>query len=77
MLTRLRYLCAGFASGDTERDVASIRQFIEDGHNVAVCQSFAKNFGLYGTPPAAFRVLPKHLPLRDMLAPAVSYFCLC
>jgi len=49
----------GFASGDTERDVASIRQFIEDGHNVAVCQSFAKNFGLYGQRVGAFSMLCK------------------
>src|SRR4051812_8521222 len=38
----------GFASGDTDRDVAAVRMFIEDGHNIGLCQSFAKNFGLYG-----------------------------
>jgi len=47
----------GFASGDTEKDVTSIRLFIEDGHNVAICQSFAKNFGLYGTRTGAFSIL--------------------
>jgi len=38
----------GFASGSPEKDVAPVRLFIKDGHNVAIAQSFAKNFGLYG-----------------------------
>lgn len=38
----------GFASGDCERDVASVRLFVDEGLNIALCQSFAKNFGLYG-----------------------------
>ena len=40
----------GFASGDTDRDAWALRQFIQDGHNVLVAQSFAKNMGLYGKP---------------------------
>lgn len=39
----------GFASGDPVRDAFAIRQFVRDGHDVMVAQSFAKNFGLYGT----------------------------
>jgi aspartate aminotransferase len=38
----------GFASGDPDRDAAAVRLFIKDGHNIAVAQSYAKNFGLYG-----------------------------
>ena len=38
----------GFASGDAEVDAYSIRKFVEDGHNIILSQSFAKNFGLYG-----------------------------
>jgi aspartate aminotransferase len=38
----------GFASGDPEKDVSAVRMFIKDGHNIGLCQSFAKNFGLYG-----------------------------
>lgn len=38
----------GFASGDCTRDVFSVRTFVDDGHKVALSQSFAKNFGLYG-----------------------------
>jgi len=49
----------GFASGDAERDVASVRMFIKDGHNIGLCQSFAKNFGLYGERIGAFSILCK------------------
>eukprot|EP00468_Gymnochlora_sp_CCMP2014_P008536 CAMPEP_0167747156 /NCGR_PEP_ID=MMETSP0110_2-20121227/4124_1 /TAXON_ID=629695 /ORGANISM="Gymnochlora sp., Strain CCMP2014" /LENGTH=405 /DNA_ID=CAMNT_0007632025 /DNA_START=82 /DNA_END=1299 /DNA_ORIENTATION=- len=38
----------GFASGDPDVDAASLRMFVKDGHQIALCQSFAKNFGLYG-----------------------------
>ena len=38
----------GFASGDVNGDAFAIRHFIKDGHNIALCQSFAKNMGLYG-----------------------------
>ena len=38
----------GFASGDSEKDAYSIRKFVADGHQVFLCQSYAKNFGLYG-----------------------------
>ena len=38
----------GFASGDAEADAAALRFFVNEGHNVVLAQSFAKNFGLYG-----------------------------
>lgn len=38
----------GFASGDPEKDAFAIREFVRDGHQIMLCQSFAKNFGLYG-----------------------------
>ena len=38
----------GFASGDFDKDAASLKMFIEDGHNFALAQSYAKNMGLYG-----------------------------
>ena len=38
----------GFASGNTEKDAEGVRLFVNDGHEIALCQSFAKNFGLYG-----------------------------
>jgi aspartate aminotransferase len=33
----------GFASGDTDKDAYALRYFVEQGHQVALCQSFAKN----------------------------------
>ena len=38
----------GFASGDARKDAAAVRMFVEDGHKIALVQSFSKNFGLYG-----------------------------
>lgn len=38
----------GFASGDPVKDTFAVRQFVNDGHLIALCQSFSKNFGLYG-----------------------------
>ncbi|KAJ5915229.1 hypothetical protein N7454_011124 [Penicillium verhagenii] len=44
----------GFASGDLVRDAWSIRYFVEQGFELCVAQSFAKNFGLYGERTGAF-----------------------
>lgn len=38
----------GYASGDLDRDAFSIRLFEQMGFEFFVCQSFAKNLGLYG-----------------------------
>nr|AIT70242.1 aspartate aminotransferase [Petalonia fascia] len=47
----------GFASGDAEKDAWAIRRFVEDGHCIALAQSFAKNFGLYGQRIGALSVV--------------------
>jgi len=47
----------GFASGDPVKDVIAIRTFLDDGHQLLVCQSFAKNFGLYGERVGALHVV--------------------
>lgn len=44
----------GFASGDLDRDAGSIRHFIEQGFELVIAQSFAKNFGLYGERAGCF-----------------------
>jgi aspartate aminotransferase, mitochondrial len=33
----------GFASGDTDKDAFAVRYFVEQGHELCLCQSFAKN----------------------------------
>ena len=38
----------GFASGNATQDAGAVRMFVEDGHLMAMVQSFSKNFGLYG-----------------------------
>ncbi|KAK8805458.1 hypothetical protein WA158_002114 [Blastocystis sp. Blastoise] len=38
----------GYASGSIDNDAYSIRKFVDDGHYLALCLSFSKNFGLYG-----------------------------
>nr|AIT70230.1 aspartate aminotransferase [Colpomenia sinuosa] len=47
----------GFASGDAEKDAWAIRRFVADGHCIALAQSFAKNFGLYGQRIGALSVV--------------------
>jgi len=47
----------GFASGNAPQDAGAIRMFIEEGHNLALVQSFSKNFGLYGQRVGALSVV--------------------
>ena len=51
------FLVQGFASGDAEHDAWAIRRFVADGHCIALAQSFAKNFGLYGERIGALSVV--------------------
>lgn len=47
----------GFASGSVDNDAFAVRHFLEQGHNIALCQSFAKNMGLYGERAGAFTLV--------------------
>lgn len=50
----------GFASGSLDKDAASIRRAIDLGSNVSpifVCQSFAKNVGMYGERVGALHIV--------------------
>jgi aspartate aminotransferase len=38
----------GFASGNLAQDAWAVRYFIDQGFEMCIAQSFAKNFGLYG-----------------------------
>ncbi|KAG6818201.1 hypothetical protein H0H87_000106 [Tephrocybe sp. NHM501043] len=62
MLAKQHYAffdCAyqGFASGDLDRDAWAVRYFVERGVGLLVCQSFAKNAGLYGERVGALHVV--------------------
>lgn len=47
----------GFASGNIDQDAFAVRHFVEEGHNICLAQSFAKNMGLYGERVGAFSIL--------------------
>jgi len=62
MLERKHYAffdCAyqGFASGDLDQDAWAVRYFMQRGVPMLVCQSFAKNAGLYGERVGALHVI--------------------
>lgn len=47
----------GFASGNLARDASAVRHFVEQGFELLIAQSFAKNFGLYGERAGCFHVV--------------------
>lgn len=47
----------GFSSGDIDKDAYSLRRFAETGMNMALAQSYAKNFGLYGQRIGCFSLI--------------------
>lgn len=47
----------GFATGDLEKDAWPIRYFIEQGFQMIITQSFAKNMGLYGERIGALHIV--------------------
>ena len=44
----------GFASGDLAKDAWAARHFVEQGFELCIAQSYAKNFGLYGERAGCF-----------------------
>jgi len=47
----------GFASGDLDNDAWAVRFFVDKGVKMLVCQSFAKNAGLYGERVGALHIV--------------------
>mmetsp|Transcript_42043 Transcript_42043/g.50958 ORF Transcript_42043/g.50958 Transcript_42043/m.50958 type:complete len:427 (+) Transcript_42043:112-1392(+) len=47
----------GFASGDLDKDAAAVRLFVNAGLELVLCQSYAKNMGLYGERVGAMSVV--------------------
>ncbi|KAF2637481.1 PLP-dependent transferase [Massarina eburnea CBS 473.64] len=52
----------GFASGDVARDAWAIRYFVEQGFELCIAQSYAKNFGLYGERAGCFHFVTSPSP---------------
>lgn len=44
----------GFASGSLDQDARAIRYFVDQGFEMMIAQSYAKNFGLYGERAGCF-----------------------
>ncbi|EDW01868.1 aspartate aminotransferase, cytoplasmic isoform X2 [Drosophila grimshawi] len=57
----------GFASGDPDLDAWAIRYFVDRGFELFVCQSFAKNFGLYCERAGNLTVVQQSSATRDMI----------
>jgi len=49
----------GFATGDLKRDAQSIHIFLEEGLQMLIAQSLAKNMGLYGERVGALHIVCK------------------
>ena len=47
----------GFASGDPVKDSLSYNTFIDNGHNIILSQSYAKNMGMYGMRVGALSIV--------------------
>ena len=58
----------GFASGSLEKDIWPVRYFIEQGFNMFVCQSFAKNMGMYGERVGALHIVVSNKEVAEKLS---------
>ncbi|GLG94931.1 Aspartate aminotransferase [Gryllus bimaculatus] len=63
----------GFASGDLEKDAWASRFFVEQGFELFVAQSFAKNFGLYNERVGNLTVV---MSSKEAIAPVKSQLTL-
>ncbi|KAL9092035.1 MAG: hypothetical protein Q9159_001033 [Coniocarpon cinnabarinum] len=62
----------GFASGDLDRDAWAVRYFIDQGFELCIAQSFAKNLGLYGERVGCFHFVTSPGPNAQDTAARVA-----
>ena len=62
----------GFASGDLDRDAWAVREFAKRGIPLLICQSFAKNAGLYGERIGALHVVTSSPVVADRVRSQLS-----
>jgi len=62
----------GFASGDLDNDAWSVREFVRRNVPLLVCQSFAKNAGLYGERIGALHVVASTTEIADRVRSQLS-----
>ena len=63
----------GFASGSLEKDIWPVRYFLEQGFNMFICQSFAKNMGMYGERIGALHIVVSNKDIAEKLSSQVKY----
>ncbi|EGF81930.1 hypothetical protein BATDEDRAFT_19087 [Batrachochytrium dendrobatidis JAM81] len=49
----------GFASGNLDKDAQSVRYFVDQGFEMLIAQSYAKNFGLYNERTGCLSIITK------------------
>lgn len=62
----------GFASGDLDGDAWAVREFVNRGVPMLVCQSFAKNAGLYGERVGALHIITPSTATVDSVRSQLS-----
>jgi len=62
----------GFASGDLDGDAWAVREFVNRGVPMLVCQSFAKNAGLYGERVGALHIVTPSTTTVDSVRSQLS-----
>lgn len=62
----------GFASGDLDKDAWAPREFVRRGIPLLICQSFAKNAGLYGERIGALHVVTSSPEVADRVRSQLS-----
>ena len=62
----------GFASGDLDKDAWAVREFAKRGVPLLICQSFAKNAGLYGERVGALHVVTSSASVADKVRSQLS-----
>lgn len=62
----------GFATGDLKRDAQSIHIFLEEGLQMLIAQSLAKNMGLYGERVGALHIVCKSKTVAEKVLSQIS-----
>ncbi|KAG4304713.1 hypothetical protein PORY_001766 [Pneumocystis oryctolagi] len=62
----------GFVSGDVNEDAWPVRYFASQGLELCVCQSFSKNFGLYGERCGCLHIVSKSADIAKNISSQLS-----
>lgn len=62
----------GFASGDLKKDAYALNLFVQEWDRIMLCQSFAKNFGIYGERAGALSLITQSPKETDIVMSRVK-----